>query len=203
MNSLKRSTIFLGGFFLLSLSCCEKKLFHRVNVKGRILNYYTGQPISTTVFLVSDNNFSGSSKSVGIGSATSNEGGYFSIEGKASKANSYFLSCQGIATEMRIDVKEDEVTDIGTLYGGSYTLNIKLTLISDSGKCFKSSYPSFSFPVGTNTVVVFQKENNSPGDSLYYFGYTTYQCQSGPSTNYFWLNSRVKGIDTARFTVRY
>lgn len=203
MLYFRSNILLLGAFLFLFLISCERKPFRKVEVKGRILNYYTGQPISTGVALRSDNKFSGSSDGISIGGATSDKEGYFVIKGRASKASTYYLSFDGGYGKTSVDVKENQVTDVGNFYSGSYTLNVKVTLIPDSGKCFRSLYPSFSFPAGTNTVFVFQTEKKLPDSSFYYaFGYSSYPCISKPG-NYSWLTSPILGIDTARFTIRY
>ncbi len=201
-------TLFLSACIVLLATFCEKKIFKKIKATGRILHFYTKQPISTGLSLVSDNQFSGSAKTVDIASGHSDENGYFTLKGKASKANPYYLYISEDRGQARqITLRENSTTDLGTFYTGSHTFHYKVRLIPDSGKCFKAYAPAQTlyFPAGTYTTLVFS--NKVTWEDILSdlkFHYYTIDCGAGATQQMPHIASQSSAVnDTLNYIIHY
>jgi hypothetical protein len=209
----------LAGIVIFSLlSSCKKKAFHHVEIKGRVLNYFTHEPIAAAGEIANDSHFVGNGDGVLIASFQCDNDGYFTAKGKASKGNAYFLFLAD-GQSRRIEVNEDEITDIGNFYIGSHEFHCKLTLVPDSGKCITINIPTFTgynivntssltFPAGTSTTITFNNTKFWPSkdyallDSIW-LSYSKKECNSNEQPKYYFVESPFQNLDTLRFTLHY
>jgi|GEM_PF-4661581 len=198
--------LFILSLVLLCLTFCTKKAFKNIKVKGRLIHFFTKQPLSSDVFIVSDNNFSGRSKSIDIGSDATSSEGYFSIKGRASKQNSYYLNIPDESEMRKIDLKEGQTNDLGEIYSGSHVFFCRVTLIPDSGKCLQFYGNSIlNFPAGTQTTFVYSivKHWNDPVLS-FPVSYITFNCNNNPASKLIYSTGLpISGTDTLHYTIRY
>ncbi len=96
MRFVKIFVLIIGCFFLCWF--CQKKLFERVKVTGRILHASTQEPFGNAfVYLYSDDASSSKSSAantIQLKASVSNSDGTFRIRSNASKINRYYLWVQ-------------------------------------------------------------------------------------------------------------
>jgi hypothetical protein len=202
---LKRLFIFLS--FSLLITYCTKKMFRRVEVKGRLLHFFTKRPIDSDVYLVTDNNFSGRSKSVQLASTKTNSEGYFTLKGKASKAPDYYLNISDENQVRSVNTKEGGTTDLGEIYTGSQTFFCKVTLIPDSGKCLEYyGNTTLNFAQGTYTTFICSvtKTWQDRYSLVFPISYKTFNCGSqNQITNGYNNSIPITNADTLKYTIHY
>jgi hypothetical protein len=157
-----KTILFLLYFSILLLFSCQKRLFGKVEVHGRIVNYYTGEPMTATVALVADDVTSAKNSaeaSITLDKETTKSDGTFSLKSRPSKRGRYYLWVNGRPWEEtnsygKIDVSNG-VTELGDIKAGTYTFYCNITLVPVSDSCIdirKSDGSYASFAKGTSTV---------------------------------------------------
>ena len=200
--------LLLFAIVLLTTTFCEKKLFAHVKVTGRVLNFFTRQPVSTDVWLVSMNKFSGSSdEDVLIGISSTDVNGYFTIGGRASRAEVYFLGISADSFDPRplsIKVKDGKTTDLGTFLTFPQSFNYHITLIPDSGNCI--IILNDTVPAGTHTALVGHMMR-SAADTDFLLSYAKTNCLPSPNATKKLYDAILPFIftrgDTINYTIHY
>src|SRR4051812_6742870 len=131
---MKRFTIIISLFSITSLAFwfCQKKLFKRIHATGRLLNYYTKEPIIENVSLVGDDATSSKNsqeRSRTMCSDKTDENGYFDIKSNASRRNHYYIYVRyweektdnSWYSPYAFTCKENGTTDLGDFLIGSHT----------------------------------------------------------------------------------
>lgn len=92
--------------------------------------------------------------------AISDQNGDFTLWSKPSRRENYHLFVDNLPWDIlnnnsRVELKENETLDIGTVYTGEQTIFCKIHLQSVSGFSIELSSPNFhAFAAGTNTTVI-------------------------------------------------
>lgn len=200
-----------GIFFLVAVVAlvtgpsCEKRMFHTINIKGQVLHVFTREPMAgLSVDLASDNKFSGSSETVPIARGKTDSNGFFSINGSASKAPSYYLHVNGKTIRFSMN-KHDKVHDVGTILSGSKTFFCKVKLESDSGRCLVLYNPVMQRTNGKpDTVVLASIELSSDtGTVVFPITYETSVCNSGSYQKRSYSFTVPVHSDTLNYTIHY
>ncbi len=107
---------------------CQKKLFSKVDIRGRLFDATTALPVQRNVYLRGDDATSKenySEHSIGLCWTQSEKDGTFRLTSNASKKGKYYLyveSSKGGVPNIKIDnenyflVVEDQVTNLGDIY---------------------------------------------------------------------------------------
>jgi hypothetical protein len=162
-----------GGFF-----SCQKKLTGHVEVTGRVLDYFTNEPISVRVTLQGDDATSAKQQtqaSISLASTMSNTDGTFKLRSRPSKRGNYYISIEG-GTFEKINLKENQTLDLGDCLAGTHDFYCDITVIpqSDSSLRVQKTYLTndyHSFPKGTtatvrNTITLTSKSFNGYNKSF-------------------------------------
>jgi hypothetical protein len=144
-------------FVLLIAFCfCQKKLFEKVVVGGRVLNFWTKEPLQETVSLMGDDVTSAKESQYGtmlIASGTPDVEGYFVLRGRASKRNHY---CIRAGESDRYQTTYFSITgsnyDVGDLYGGEHDFYCKVQLQSVTTNSI--TIEGSTYGTGTNTILL-------------------------------------------------
>lgn len=106
---MRITSISIFVLFLLFAPSCQKKIFRRIRVKGRILNSATLKPIETKVFLVGDDAWSSSSYAEhahNLASTMSNIDGTFTLSSRQSTREHYFIYAHdSLGRKISVDFK--------------------------------------------------------------------------------------------------
>ncbi len=124
--NMKNYFLILIGLCLMYMLSCNKKIFHNVEVKGRVIHFVTKQPIACTLILWSNGaTFGGSKRETQLGTTNTDENGFFTIKCKASNDSHYLLQIVGSLMVSQTNepfsilVTEDKVTNLGNIERGS------------------------------------------------------------------------------------
>lgn len=143
---IKKNIIFIFAFLLLTLWCCKKKLFAKVEVKGTLTDYFTNQPIQSSVSLAgNDGNEKNAQPAISLKTIVTDANGNFSIKSSAVKTGNYYLSFHSINMNSikgwyenvgkinKVKISEKTTKDFGQLFESTHTFYCKVTLNYTSG----------------------------------------------------------------------
>jgi len=116
--------IILLSVALLTFANCKQKAFKKITYSGRVIDHTTGQPISgTKIELNACGGGPGDKALYGcdghqftIGTATTNNDGYFSITGKAAKSDIYYVYVSNCGSPAGEGVSEKTLQAMTTIY---------------------------------------------------------------------------------------
>lgn len=168
---------------LLTFCCfafwsCEKKLFKKVEVSGKVVNYISKTPVQTQLQLWNTEQ-TGNRGAVYLGTTSTNSDGTFDLKAPADKEGVYFLIWGGSNDYfLQVDLQDGHNIDIGNILDGVFTFFCKITLVSVSNSAIDigadsfnstASAPSFHFNPGTSTQLLVSQTYN----------YNSYQQNNG------------------------
>lgn len=137
------------------LFSCQKKARGYVEVKGRVLDYFTHDPISTTVELrandIHESNYQLRDAAILLSSSGTKADGSFDLRSKPSKDSEYYLWVTKV-TSLKPNLKENSVNDLGNIYGGSHTFSCSISFIPRSDSSL--TVGNLVFSAGTYTQVM-------------------------------------------------
>jgi hypothetical protein len=150
--------LFFSAIFLLQIFSCQKKMSGHVEVSGRLINYYTGEPIAATVVLRADDATSAKDSqraSQTLCSVKTNGDGSFTLRSRPSKKSSYYLFIDGDPYDTgrnydgQIDLSVNKKSDLGEIKWGSKIFYCDITLVSAGDSCidvqsYNNAYREFS-----------------------------------------------------------
>jgi hypothetical protein len=131
-----------------------------VEVSGRVLDYFTHEPIQVEVALMGDDATSAKSQSEGtifLASMTSKSDGTFHLKSKPSRRDNYYISVFGGVYE-KIDIELNKNNDLGDFIAGSHDIFCNITVIPRSDSTLRVqknqiTNDTFFFDTGTNATV--------------------------------------------------
>ena len=206
---------------VLLLSCfglwfCQKKLFGHVEVKGRLLHFFTNQPLQKSVELRGDDATSSKNStenSISLCKGQSNEDGTFDIRSKPSRRDRYYLYIDGKSWNEKktseIDVTANKTNDLGDIFIGTQTFYCRITIhgTSDSSITF---YPTiyngqfFAFNSGTSTQflqsVTYYKDDYEDNNHNFYI---YYEKANGGNRTWWEVTVPINNTDTLGITINY
>lgn len=153
-------------FFAFSFWFCNKKMFGRVTVKGKVLHFFTKKPVVSRITLRTNATFRGAS--FWLTEAIADQNGDFTMWSKPSKMENYHLFVDNLPWDIlnnnsRVELKENETLDIGTVYTGEQTIFCRIHLQSVSGYSIELNSPKFhAFAAGTNTTFIDSRKFTYP-----------------------------------------
>ncbi len=132
-------------FAIFSSDCRQTKLFKDIEVRGRLINYFTKEPISDEKIVLRSNDVHSASSyalaSIELASPITNSDGSFILKSKASKKNKYYLQI-GDSLHFNDAVYDTSFTaepgtnlNLGTLNSGVHDIFYKIRFTSVSGSC--------------------------------------------------------------------
>lgn len=151
---MKKIIIICIILFSLVLNCCQKRVFVFVRFKGRIVHFFTKEPLSLEVHVNADDALSSKNSTentIFICGGKSNTNGFFDIKGKASTRGGYYLWVDGRTYIFEDGDRDLTKKDVGEITFGSQSITTKLTL-------HKISNSSLDF---YNDAVVFNSYNDT------------------------------------------
>jgi len=159
----KLINLFCILIFCLAFLSCEKRPFATIEVKGRVLNFWSKSPITSSIALWVGSSTPGSKGTTNYGSYSTNSDGSFDIKSNAQwNGNNYTLvfvpsSSSGDAFNEKYAVSKNQTLDIGDILVGHLSIICKVTLNSVSGASIKftkiGSTPQTTFNAGTHAVI--------------------------------------------------
>ena len=164
-------TRLLSQYLLILVSCCfidcrQTKLFKKIEITGRLLNYYSKEPITyTTVHLLADDAHSAKdvyNASVQLATVKSDENGLFVIKCNQSKKTAYYIKTDEYDPYKHglYDTtfnSSDSKINLGNIYGGNHDVVFKIHMRPTSGYCARANwfYPnSVNLSSSTDTNIV-------------------------------------------------
>jgi hypothetical protein len=129
---------------VLLIDCRQTKLFKKIEVTGRLVNYFSKEPVANAiVHLLADDVHSGKSSAyaaIALASATTDENGLFVIKCKQSKKTEYYIkiSDEDPTNYTQYDTSfktTDSKIDLGNINCRNHNINFKVHLIPSSGNC--------------------------------------------------------------------
>lgn len=160
---MKTKSLIVITFFLvvcISFLSCQKSLRGYIKVNGRVLDYFTNEPIKIRVSLMGDDVTSAKNYAEGsitLATTTTNSDGTFSLQSKPSKRGRYYIAVAGEVTK-RVNVELEQNNDVGDFLAGSHVFLCNITVIPRSDSTLrlqkgmlKSDY--YFFDKGTTAVV--------------------------------------------------
>lgn len=212
----KRNKIIFTIFIcVLPFLFCQRKLFKKIDIQGRLVNFITNEPISTKIVL--KHRDASTAKDVPYltyDDTNSNSDGTFNFKGRAAKTTSYYLLIGDEPNEYQkyekyIKVNEGAITNLGDVPYGDFTFSCQITLNPISTSSI-SIYPgrgkgqTYNFPAGTYTTFT-QTSNYTISDyegsgNRYVILYNT--IQSGTTTNSV-ISLPIMGTNTLSTTINY
>lgn len=212
---------------ILLLSCvslwfCKRKPFRKTEVTGRLVNYFSKQPLSnTTVELLEDmprsSNSSSASKDV-IASATTDNSGFFVLKSAQSRNHpKYYLR---YSDRMRnfFDTAFNVASskhDLGDIVSGKYTFNVNVHFKSNTNNCAFIDFPSTSndlnLSTGQDTTLNFKltksyedfKEGSSIANYDINFSVSAKNCQNSAIITTTPYRIRFDTADTKTILINY
>lgn len=161
--------VFLLVVCFSSTDCRQTKIFRKLRLKGRVVNYITGAPISNVPVALKANDVHSSSSyseaSVSLGSAITNSNGEFLIESNVSKGSIHYIvlgnNFDRFSKYDCVFKTEGGDENIGDIKYGKYTFNYKLHIVSNSNYCGSYSpnanyYDQVELRNGIDTIVNYQ-----------------------------------------------
>lgn len=145
-------------FFCFAFWGCQKKLFKKVELHGRVLNFITKAPINASITLYG--NYSSSNQtSTFLGSTNTNGDGTFSLKTPAAVHEKYDLRITdniSLTLNPNVSLKDNSDIDIGTLFMGTFTFNCKITINPIDGSAIDilfagANATNIHFNAGTST----------------------------------------------------
>jgi hypothetical protein len=167
-----------------------EKSIRSVTVEGRVLNFFTRQPLATLVVLRADDVHTwhiGDGGEIILGQTISGTDGRFKIESKPTKGNNYYLEIEGkdiSRAGSRIHINGKGQTDIGDVLAGFQDFYCRVTVRSVSGKCLLYNDPStvedIRFEPGSNTSFVVRRRFSKNIELSFYNFYRIAYCGAPP-----------------------
>jgi hypothetical protein len=218
----KKITIYVFVALLTFMLGCKKSLFGKVEVKGRLVDYFTNQPVAASVKLGGDdNNQKNAQPAIILATVKTDNDGTFTIKDKAVKSGQYYLSFQGISQNGstsafdaagkidKFSIAKNGSKDFGTLYETTHTFYCKITLnyTSNVNNDIYIDYIGGNliyFPSGVNTqtttVVKYFKSDYESHNHNFDFTYLLL----GPSVNHrYSVSVPILSEDTVYTTINY
>lgn len=222
-----RRNLFVISFFIclpaLVFICCQKKIFGNVEVKGRLVHFYTGLPTTGKVTLFADNVHSSSScapESILLATAQAGTDGNFTLKSKLSKGKNYYLHINDwrfydYQTEQSaISISKNKETNLGDIIAGEMTFICKIKIVSVSGKSlwlFKTDSNNFTYyaPGSPETTVVQVQNFDAKGfKELHHSFPLKLKIDNYNSSDYYILADKIiyvpiNSSDTLNYTINY
>lgn len=172
---------------------CRKKLLNQVYVKGRVLHFFTKEPMVSRITLRTPggNGFRNSGFQQGgvwLTEAISDQNGEFRLRSKPARNDEYNLFIDNAPWDVlnnnsRVELEEKVTVNLGDIFTGEQTIFCKIHLQSVSGFSIELLSPNFhAFAAGTNTTVIdsrkFTYTDFRNGGSTYRINYDVVGLQS-------------------------
>ncbi len=141
---------------------CQKKLFGYVEVHGRLLYFFSEEPVITRqVTLWTDDATSAKNStehSILLATGFTGSDGSFSLRSKPSRRAAYYFSSEGSGRMEKLNIRINQKNDLGTIYVGRHSFNCKINLVPVSDSCIAISPPNGGnytvYSAGTTTSCV-------------------------------------------------
>jgi len=207
---MKKSIIITGSLMLiltLSLAYCSKKLFHKVGVHGRLVHFYTKQPVPfTRVTLSSDDLHTKGNAHITLESAVSDGNGFFTIKTRASRSHYYYLNTEN-SGDLPVDLNEGHTTDIGDFLTGSQAFIYKLRLLAvNPGRCLTIFNNNTRLEISSDTTITGTtlKRHEVLESMSFPIFYFTHYCASPDSVRKdMEAGIPITNADTLNYTIRF
>ena len=216
----KYLVIIITFISLLNIDCNRQtKLFKNIEVQGRLVNFFTKEPIPNVEVRLRANDVHSSSSyaeaRILLDSYTTNNDGSFILKSKASKEENYQIQ---IDTENHIYSSVDtffssqpnKIVNIGDIYFGEHTYWYKVRLIPTTGSCawvYNQNQQFIKVNTGVDTTILYNssisyytlRENKND----YWFSYKTGSCINSNSAIYQNKTFQITSVDTMMLQINY
>lgn len=151
---------------LIGFLSCQKRIFGHVEVSGRVLDFFTKEPIQVAVSLMGDDATSAKTQSeatIGLATTTTTSDGKFHLKSRQSKRRNYYISIYGREKE-EIKIQLNQNTNLGDFAVGVHFYTCDITIIprSDSSISLYKGNSFDYFNSGTTTTVQHKIRITSP-----------------------------------------
>jgi len=212
---MKRFSIIICLLLGLSLSFwfCQRRLFKNIDISGRLVNYFTKEPITENMTLMGDDATSAKEvqmRTQTIATGKSDENGHFNFKTKASRRNSYYLFVRyGEPTtdntyfqQYSFSVNENSKTELGDVLIGHhfFTCNVKIIATSN----YSIAVGSTICKPGSTTQMKYTRKYSSEefkdNKKMFIIGYTLFD---NATTTYSSVSIPIGTYDTLSTTIQY
>ncbi|MBI2722613.1 MAG: hypothetical protein HYX39_10605 [Bacteroidetes bacterium] len=206
-------TLILLTFFI---DCRQKKLFKNVTISGRLVNYYTKEPIADiSVELRGNDVHSQSTYAIGatlLTSETTDNSGRFVLKSKQSKDHpQYYLRHKSSGGYSLYDFSfkvNSNNYELGDVPSGTYTFKVYLRFLSATNNCAFVDLPTADLNLlsGKDTTIQmsFTKNyNDFISSQLSGLSLTTKNCQTQSVINTTIYSYRLDTVDNKTILITY
>lgn len=224
---MKKYIFIIITFLALLTIECERqtKLFKNIEVQGRLVNFYTKQPIPNFIIKLKANNVHSSSSyseaSILLATYTTNNDGSFILKSKASKSEDYYIQLDTeehiysyTSTDTFFSSQPNKIIQLGDIYSGEHLYWFKIRFIPTSGNCAwwydQDQYQNQQFTKinsGVDTTITFNKilsyYSLRENKNTYYYSYKTGSCSNANSAAFSSKQIQITSVDTIHLSINY
>jgi hypothetical protein len=161
MKARQIALILSISLLLLVLWCCQKRIFGFVEVRGRMVHFFTREPRDLQVRLMADDATSSKNSteaSILLDETQTGSDGSFRLRSKPSRRAAYYLSFSDANGLLEINAKTNKINDLGDVETGTMVFNCTINLVPVSDSCIQLFNPDvgefFVYSAGTSTQVI-------------------------------------------------
>jgi hypothetical protein len=211
---------------LINIDCeRQTKLFKNIEVQGRLVNFYTKEPIPNSIVKLKANNVHSSSSyseaAILLDTYTTNNDGSFILKSKASKGENYYLQLDTddhiysySSTDTFFSSQPNKIVQLGDIYFGEHLYRFKIRFVPTSGNCAwwydQDQYQNQQFTKinsGIDTVIMFNKSLSyymlRENKNVFNYNYKTGSCVNPTSANFASKVLQITSADTILLNINY
>ena len=223
---MKKYLVIIITFAALINIDCERqtKLFMNIEVQGRLVNFYTKEPIPNSVVKLKANNVHSASSyspaSILLDTYTTNNDGTFILKSKASKGENYYIELDtrdhiyNLWSDTSFTSTPNKIVQLGDIYSGEHLYLFKVRFIPTSGNCAwiydQNQYVNQQYSKvnsGLDTAIIFNKSISyytlREHKNIYYYYYKKGSCASSNLASSKSEQMNITATDTIFLNINY